>query len=439
MAALSRLKPCNLHVTHSWGGGVDRWVRDFCAHDRRAENLVLENIGTPTCYGVGVRLVAGRTGRELGRWLFRHPISETRVRHAEYREVLARVVGDHDVSHIYLSCLVGHSLDIFDLGVPVTKIHHDYYPCCPNIYMFWGEPCSGGCGEQELALCLRDNPVNFANDKSSAAYWLELRGAYVEALARPHVRQVCPSVEVVVQLARLDPALAALAYAVIPHGTSLAKRDSFGGAEEGRRLRVVVLGMQHIVKGLEILKAAFSQARLIVDLSILGGGPHGRVFASRFGVSYLEGYRHGDLDGLLAAGGFDLALFASAFAETFCYTLSEVRAHAIPPAVRPVGSFLDRVHDGEDGFMMGPTADDLVAFLLRADAQRDRVREVSRRLRALPVRSVGEMVDDYYRLRGDYPGLVERRLAAAAGDDGRPGTPEPLRRPHVVLTRGLAR
>jgi hypothetical protein len=89
--------------------------------------------------------------------------------------------------------------------------------------------------------------------------------------------------------------------------------------------------------------------------------------------------------------------------------------------------------------MMGPTADDLVAFLLRADAQRDRLREVSRRLRALPVRSVGEMVDDYYRLRGDYPGLVERRLAAAAGDDGRPGTPEPLRRPHVVLTRGLAR
>jgi len=406
-------RPCNLHVTHSWGGGIERWVMDFCSHDQVSDNLVLENIGTPDCYGIGARLVDGSSGRELGSWIFRHPISETRVTHPEYRELVQRVCAEKRISHIYLSCLIGHSLDLFDLGIPVTKIHHDYYPCCPNIYKYWDEPCPW-CNQDRVGECLTRNPVSFANRKSSAGYWKELREAYVAALLRPHVLHVFPTPSVFDHLVDLDPRLASVSHALIPHGIDLAKQDSFGGAEYGRHLRVAVLGTQHIVKGLKILEEAFKLSRLVVDFTFLGAGPEGRTFASSFGVRYLERYEHCSLGELLSEGRFDLALFASAFAETFCYTLSEVWAHAIPPCARKVGSFVDRIHHGEDGFLIDSRADDIVDFVLFANSNRHVLQEVAGRIRELPVRTVAEMVEDYYRVRSRPVEAMDARPSAGA-------------------------
>ena len=388
----------NLHISHSWGGGIHRWVHDFCSFDRECDNLVLESLGTRECYGVGFRLVEGASRRELQRWVLKYPISETRVEHQEYRTIVETICNHYDIGHIYLSCLVGHSLDIFNLGLPVTKIHHDYYPYCPNIYTYFGRPCAG-CDLEEFTDCLKNNPVDFANNKCSIGYWLGLREAYVEALSRPEVDHVCPSDNVMTNLEKLDGRLGRLPLTVIPHGINLTKKYSFGGAEEGRKLRVAILGTQHIVKGMKLLEKAFDRARLVADFTFLGGGPEGTSFMSRYGVRYIERYEHSDLGNLLHEGAFDLALFTSTFPETFCYTLSEVRAHSIPPSARAVGSFLDRIDDGEDGFLIGPDSEDIIDFLLKVDADRSLLQEVSSRLETAPVRPVEAMVDDYYELR----------------------------------------
>ncbi len=366
--------------------------------DRQCSNVVLESLGTRECYGIGLRLVEGASRRELQRWVLKYPISETRTQHQEYRMIVETICENYDVGHIYLSCLVGHSLDIFNLGLPVTKIHHDYYPYCPNIYTYFGRPCAG-CDLEEFTDCLKNNPVDFANNKCSVNYWLELREAYVEALSRPEVANVCPSESVITNLEKLDRRLGRLPLTVIPHGINLTKKNSFGGAEQGRRLRVAILGTQHIVKGLEILEAAFDRARLLADITFLGGGAEGTPFMSRYGTRYIERYEHSQLGELLHEGAFDLALFTSAFPETFCYTLSEVRAHSIPPVARAVGSFLDRIRDGEDGFLIGPDSEDIVDFLLKVDADRSLLQEISSRLETIPVRPVKAMVDDYYELR----------------------------------------
>lgn len=334
----------------------------------------------------------------MQRWVLKYPISETRVEHQEYRTIVETICRRYEVSRIYLSCLVGHSLDVFYLGLPVTKIHHDYYPYCPNIYTYFGRPCVG-CDLEELTDCLKNNPVDFANDKCSAGYWLDLREAYVEALGGSEVDHVCPSECVITNLKNLDPRLGRLPLTVIPHGVNVAKDNSFGGAEDGRQLRVAVLGTQHIVKGMKILEEAFDKARLIADFTFLGGGPEGAPFMSRYGVRYVERYEHSQLGALLQEGAFDLALFTSVFPETFCYTLSEVRAHAIPPCARAVGSFLDRIRDGEDGFLVGPESEDIVDFLLKVNADRALLRELSNRLETMPVRPVEAMLDDYHELR----------------------------------------
>ena len=391
-------RPTNLHISHSWGGGIHRWVHDFCSFDSESGNIVLESLGTRECYGIGHRLVDGASRKELQRWVLRYPISETRVQHDEYQAILETICKTYNVDHVYLSCLVGHSLDLFNLGIPITKIHHDYYPYCPNIYTYFGRPCAG-CDDDEFVDCLKNNPVDFANNKCSVDYWFDLREAYVEALSGNDVDHVCPSANVMANLQRLDSRLGDLPLIVIPHGINLAKQNSFGGATEGRKLRVAILGTQHIVKGLKILEEAFDRARLIADITFLGGGPEGTPFMSRYKTQYIERYEHSDLGALLHEGAFDLALFTSTFPETFCYTLSEVWAHSIPPAARAVGSFLDRIQDGEDGFLIGSGSEDIIDFLLKVDRDRSLLREVSRRLEAMPVRPVESMVDDYYQLR----------------------------------------
>ncbi|NJR32050.1 MAG: hypothetical protein HC778_03250 [Chamaesiphon sp. CSU_1_12] len=35
----------NLHVMHSWGGGLERWVKEYAQSDRRDTNFVLKSIG----------------------------------------------------------------------------------------------------------------------------------------------------------------------------------------------------------------------------------------------------------------------------------------------------------------------------------------------------------------------------------------------------------
>lgn len=390
--------PVNLHISHSWGGGIHRWVHDFCTFDTNAENLVLESVGTRECFGIGHQLLEGDTRRELQRWVLRDPISETRVNHREYRERIETICREFHVTHIMLSCMVGHALDFFDFDLPITKIHHDFYPYCPNIYTYFDRPCAG-CTHDEFEVCLRENPVDFANGKSSVQYWLDYREAYLEAIGRPHVMHVCPSESVRTNLATMNARFEDLTLHVIPHGINMEQENSFGGAEDGRNLRVAVLGTQHIVKGLKVLEAAFDRARLIADFTFLGGGPEGTPFMDRFGVRYIERYDHADLSGLLRDGAFDLALFTSTFPETFCYTLSEVRAHAIPPCARQVGSFVDRITDGENGFLIGPGSEDIVDFLIRAHRDRSLLRALSERLSQEPLRTVETMIQDYERLR----------------------------------------
>src|SRR5690606_35941671 len=39
-------RPVILHVLHGWGGGAERWVRDFCSAFTAADHLVLKSCGS---------------------------------------------------------------------------------------------------------------------------------------------------------------------------------------------------------------------------------------------------------------------------------------------------------------------------------------------------------------------------------------------------------
>lgn len=407
-------RPVNLHLSHSWGGGLSRWVSDFVETDPFSDNLVLESLGTINCWGIGYRLVRGADREVLREGTYRVPISETALRHAEHRALLTEICERYGVGHVYQSSFVGHSLEVFGLGLPMTLVLHDYHPLCPAIFLHFGEICDS-CPGSRLARCLVENPVDFANGKSSPSYWLEVREAMLEDLSRASVQLVAPSAAARRHWRSLDTRLERLDVRVIPHGIRFGKRNCFGGADGDRKLRVGLLNSLSLVKGLRSIEALFETARLVVDFVFLGTGRQGRPFASRWASELVERYAHHELPDLLERHRLDLFLLPSVFPETYCYTLSETWVHGIPPLARRIGSIPERVRDGEDGFLFDDD-DEVLDNLLRFDRERELLRRVADGARRRPVRTVEEMVADYYVLRPDRDAAVERRLETPGHD-----------------------
>ena len=71
----------------------------------------------------------------------------------------------------------------------------------------------------------------------------------------------------------------------------------------------------------------------------------------------------------------------------------------MPPIVTALGSFRDRVVDGENGFLFAPDKDALAELVRRLHAQPELLERVAANLAAQPrARSTAEMVNDYRAL-----------------------------------------
>lgn len=395
----SSLKPINLHLSHSWGGGLGLWIEDFARADRYSENLVLESVGAIECFGIGLRLRHPVSDITLQSWVLRDPITEVRGSHAEYAAILKSIHGEIGIDHIYASSFIGHSLDAYRLGPPITQIYHDYFPYCPALFIFRDGVCTS-CTAEDLRQCRLGSSPN--SPRSSPRYYLDLRDELFDVMAKADVRHVCPSRSLFTNLRGIDRRFEEIDFTVIEHGLALSQRDCFGGAEDGRRLRVGLLGYLNWNKGLELMRRTFDVARTIVDFHFIGAHDNGAEFANRWGSRYVHHYSRQELPGLFEQNQLDLALLLPTVPESFSLTLSEAWCFCIPPAARPLGALADRIEEGRDGFFLGSRDEDLIDFLLYVDRERDEVRQMSARLAGRPVRTVEEAVDDYYMLRANF-------------------------------------
>ena len=388
---------CNLHVSHSWGGGIGRWVDDFVHEDVHSRNLVLRSHGTAGACGLELRLTEGASGSELGRWVLERPIAEIADRHSEYRRILDSIVSGQRVTHVYVSALIGHALDALELGVPTTIVHHDYHPYCAALFSHFSRVCTD-CSRTRLAACLKSNPLSAPSRRNGPDHWLAIRERWLDLVTMDEITHVVPSASVGAQFAALEEAMEGVRFHVIPHGQRPAE-DCFGGAEDGRRLRLVLLGRLSYEKGLADFHAIATDLLAIADVALVGAGPPGALFATLPGVELVRRYKSGELTRHLRRLRPDLALSLSIVPETFSYTLAEAWAHRIPVAARAVGSLSDRIDHGHNGFHLGGSAQAILAGLRELDADRGRIRSAQRALPPVRRDEVAEMVDRYYALR----------------------------------------
>lgn len=415
-------KPVLLHVSHSWGGGVDRWVRDFSRADQTHWHLLLASRTGRNAAGTRLELldINADDGLLLA-WDLVPSVPGIAVQHAGYRAIVAEIANAFPVSSVVISSLIGHSLEAFDTGVPTVLVLHDLVPFCPALFAWFDGSCAS-CGENRLKNCLDSNPLNYFWYQRDVGYWVGLRRAFAERLVAADVAIVSPSRSAWQRYSTLFPVLDDRKVKVIPHGIDDALVGSTGDATDSDapahpqdgRLRIVIPARLAPHKGLDLFTALLPQLQTFARVLLLGCGEFGAPFREREGVTVVPDYRNAELRSYIEAFRPDCALLLSQLPESFSYTLSEMSALGVPVVATRLGALAERIEDGRNGFLVDPEPSSILSCLQRLDDSRDDLHRISRRLRQTPVRSATDMVKDYLNLAVFSGGAA--RVTKAAGD-----------------------
>jgi glycosyltransferase involved in cell wall biosynthesis len=397
-------KPVVLHVAHSWGGGVDRWVRDFAIADEHGWNLLFRSRTWRNDAGVRLELIDVLAGDEpLLAWDLVRPIGTTAISDEAYRDVLDAVVSGFDVEMVIASSLIGHSLDALETGRPTVVVLHDLYPFCPALFGWFGNACTN-CDRVDLQRCLQTNPLNVFWHRNEVSEWEVLRDAYSRRLAADMIRIAAPSCAVHSRYAALLPVLRDKPWTLITHGLAVvpactpAPTDLPALAAGSRRMRVLVPGRLSLHKGLHLFEKILPELRQFADVLLLGCGDFGAPFATLENVQVEPDYVNAELAAKVADFEPDCALLLSVLPETFSYTLSEMLALGVPVVATKLGAFAERIDEGTNGFLVeaapGPVIDRLRSLATDVPA----LQRVGETLRATRVRTAARMVADYRAL-----------------------------------------
>lgn len=395
-------KPAQLHISHSWGGGIGRWVADFCKADGDRHNLVLQSVSDRNWAAMRLELLDPRlSDRALAQWTLAAPIRATDIRNPEYARILEEILDVFGIDVVVVSSLIGHSFEALATRLPTVLIAHDLYPFCPALFACFGEPCST-CEPARLARCMAQNPYNEFWHGTKPAQWIALREAYVESASEPNVRLVAPSRSVRDRLCALLPQLHPDAWAVIAHGIDtdqFARQSSHAGkAETAARLRIAIPGRLPPHKGLYLLREAMPALLGCATLLLLGCGKFGEPFRGVPGVEVVPDYEYAQLGEAIRRFDPDIALLLSVLPESFSYTLSEMLALGVPVAASRVGALPERIEHGRNGLLFEPDAQSLVETVQMLAKDRSRLLQLRQQARACPPRPAAAMVSDYHAL-----------------------------------------
>ena len=387
-------RPVTLHIAHSWGGGVWRWIEDFAAGNPSHVHLVLVAVsdGPGRTCGRYLRLCAAGPGRGVIRELALSPmIPAVADRNRVYAEHLEAVISRFSVARIVVSSLIGHTLDCFRTGVPTLAMLHDFFPLWPLLdrdpQPFLdradGHPDRArSAALEQLASSMKFEPVD-------AGFWNRIAAAWRDAVSAGDVALCAPTNQVIDRYRGLT-ADAALKISRIPHGfRSFEASVAFQRPPSDARLHMLIPGRLSAGKGLKLLRQALPRLAGRVRLTALGCGRQGLALMGQGGIDLVPEYRREDLPRLVATLRPHAALLLSTVPETWSYTLSEVRALGLAPVATRVGSFAERIDHDRDGVLFEPDPDSLVDCLLALAEDPDRLASLA--AAAAPERSTEAM------------------------------------------------
>lgn len=394
------LRPRHLHVLHSWGGGLARWVSEYANADHEAHNFLLKSIGMPGAFGSQLWLFRSAKDRDpVRRYPVDPPIASTALASDSYRSAITSILDEFGIEDIIVSSLIGHSLDVFRTGRPTVMVCHDYYPFCPALNITFGSVCRQ-CSEEILCACTQTNSHNRFFLNVPVTSWLELRSAFSRTILECAIPLIAPSQSVQTSYSTLDPTLAD-AFEVIPHGSRrIGQPLQHAEPEPGRRPRVVVVGSLSANKGLDIVREIAPALAAFADLYLVGSGSEGAEFSKSGRIRVIEKYTWHELPRILAEIDPDLALLPSVVPETFSFTLQELFDLCVPVVATRLGSFADRITDGVNGFLCDPSGPAILSRIRHLAQDRRELKRVRHALHQQHHRPMEEMLGQYREILG---------------------------------------
>ncbi|MEE4216032.1 MAG: glycosyltransferase [Xanthomonadales bacterium] len=392
-------RPVSLHITHSWGGGVARWIESFIDASDNSVNLQLRAEGPQSGKGCGQRYalyLCNRLETPLASWWLQPPILSTGDSHPAYREILAEIRERHGVGRVIVSSLVGHSLDALATGVPTLQVLHDFYPAWPLLGIHPGPYLRDGV-TADLTTALSEHELLPELSDHDAAAWAGLARQWRETVAAHAVHLAAPSRSVAGMLRRLDPAWSDASIELIPHGLPdlPGTADVIPRAREDGKLRLVIPGRIPHGKGQKLLLEALPELTRYAHVYLLGADRYGKAFFGQAGVDVILQFKREKLRSLLARIGPHAAGLLSVVPETFSYTLSEMQQLGIPVIATRVGSLEERIENGVTGWLIEPDAASLVAKVRELYENQAQISAVRTRLQKLEQAGPGQMVQRY--------------------------------------------
>jgi GT2 family glycosyltransferase/glycosyltransferase involved in cell wall biosynthesis len=391
-----------LHITHSWGGGVAQWLKSFIETDKGQQHFQLRSEDPQSGRGFGQKLSL-YAGNELGcpiaSWWLAPAIGSICDTNPAYQEILAEIVERYGIGRVFISSLVGHSLDALRTSLPTLQILHDHFPVWPLLsvnpepYLRTSEALN-----LELALQEHKNDREFL-DKDVLA-WSQIRHAYIDAINQFQVKIAAPGQSVLDMQIRLEPAFKPLLTEIIPHGFPVIEdlKTITPKPRKDGRLRLVILGRIQKGKGQLLLAQALPELAKYVQVYLLGSGKPGEEFFGIAGVDVILEYEHDKLPSILATIGPEFAALLSVVPETFSFTLSELQKMHIPTLATRVGSFPNRIEHGKTGWLIDPEPQALIHQVAALCDSPDQIEMVRKNLPDIKANTLENMLDAYNRL-----------------------------------------
>jgi GT2 family glycosyltransferase len=357
-----------LFVSHSWGGGTEKALRDqseaLAADGRQVVILRVSASGTLrlecSCHGgskpIVCEFLAGISMESLATQLSLLPIEEVHFHHT-----------------------LGLPPSIWQLpgllGVPYDVTIHDFFFVCPRITLI--DESGEYCGQPGPAACQRcveasalgpgvEEPFRLAGN--SIAAW---RTLHANVLARARTVWT-PSRSAKEHMQRYLPDLP---MTVRPHAEPafVYQRRPWDGLLPHH---VAVIGAIGPQKGSRLLLACAKRAlrdELPLRFVVIGYTDCDSAFASLPNVDITGPYSPGLISDLIAQSRATTALFLSVGPETYSYTLTEAWRYGLHPVAVNLGAVAERITADRRGTLVSMSPRDICEALLQAVDQRHSV------------------------------------------------------------------
>lgn len=399
-------EPCLLHITHSWGGGINRWLLDWCRHDLQYAHLVLRSHGD---------WQRSRHGSYLALYLFdpqsdqmvklrefhlTPPITATRISDPQYRAVLDWLVTRFKIQRVLVSSIIGHSLDALRTGLPCIYSLHDYYPAWPllavNPLPYRVQTDQSRDLRYDLQRALSEHAEReFCEDELEE--WQLLSQAWQKECKQNRITLVAPTQTTAGIIGEMNPAMRNDIH-VIPHGLPPWQKPAskqLPKIREDDRLHLLIPGRLSKHKGLDLLRAALPGLLPIAKITLLGCDREGSKLLGQSGIDIIPHYDNQSLPELVARIQPDACLLLSVVPETFSYTLSEMWSLGVVPIATELGSFAERIQDYENGILTAPRPEALVQTIQQLHSEPEILTELAANVKRQNDVNIQQMLDNY--------------------------------------------